>query len=1390
LVAIVVLGPAAGAQAPPQPYVDDSTLAIETLSQLGDLLRAGSRAEAARALQRLLDEQADRLHPGAEPSLFVSVRDAVHARLLGDAALLETYAEQQEPEAARLLADGRHREVESTRLLTESGFEAALRVAQEHLEGARFDAAWRTLSRLDRHPLMGDAAHAGAVARLALTIASFAERADLAEQAARWAERAGMDPVGAPRVALPPGLGSGDLDPFSAGAATDLSGVVPSPLHALSLPAASAWSGQSERGVGQRTFWSLPIILDNLILMNDGDVVLALDRFTLRPLWRTAAPETGDADPDLRSAQRLRNRTRLIEDPTTVTAADRFVLAPMGLVLSGRREGDTRLLCLDRVSGAERWAVDPSLLSRDLAGGGLRGPVAVDGETVVGVVRKNERSRRTIGVYLAGLGLHDGSLEWTRLVGSVGALPYQQNTRSPQAPLIHRGAAYLVDEIGLIAAVDAATGRPLWVRRTAGLGDQAGPPLPWAIHRPIPDGEAVVLLSPDRSAVLRLDAETGAILARRSAAEIGFPLYLVEGGDAIAAVGLSTVRRRERGAREPRPSGAVDVAASHGGFTARVAAAGGDLLAPVESGVLVLPREGAPRLVGLDSTGNIAVAAGQVVVVDDSRLRSYLIWDVASAMLRERIEASPDDPEPAVTFAELAHRAGRSDEILPAIDRALAAIDRAGPGASTRAIAARLFEATLEMIESAQRGWGEAEAGGAASVAATALTSALVDRLGRLADGPDQRVAHLLVLGRLQEATDLAAEAVATYQRILTDPILSVTAWHGPRLSVRADLEAERRLHTLIRRSGASVYAPFAEQAEGEFAVAASRGDPGALELVARRFPLSASAARAHLAAARLHRAAGEERLAVRSGARAVETLGRLSSTGIAVDPTLLGRAYGEQVMALARASRLEEAGALAAEAEADHPGIRLLDGDDPIETASLFSEIARRLASRRTLPRLGSEIVLEEEPQLIRGYPLRPLARPEPGGGTRARFDGALFVSPPDGTLSWMAPGETNGPLRAGWTRRVDRDPLLLRIDEVSAWVFWPDESGGWLERIALDTGEAIWVSSPWDTMVFGVPPPDADEPVAARDRFVDPVEGRVRADEVLLTLDARTIALVERGGRAAAVDAASGETLWARTLPLLRVHDVDTAGAVLAVGGVGRDRSGQYGPAVTALDPRTGEVIHTDTAIQSEVRWVRVTGAGDVVAGLNDRVVSVAPAESRLNWELVNPQVSETDDAWLLGDRVLVRALDDDLWLADAHTGRLADAPLDTRGRINTADRVVAEVIGGDLILASSDGVCVFDRDGALLGVDAFNQPATLLPAVVSEDGIALLQIERGRFGLGGTRFLLHLLDHDSARVVGGAAVRLFGEPASIDAVDGRVLIAAGEATLVVRLPLTVTP
>jgi outer membrane protein assembly factor BamB len=1148
-------------------YLDDSTRATETLAQLDQLIRVGSLPEAARTLQSLLESDGVRLLPtDADGDLFRPVRATVHAAILARPDLLSVYAESQQPAARAALDAGDHAFVARTRFLTPAGFEATLRVAQDRLEAARFHAAHRALAGLERHP--GFEQRIAEAAALAAVIARYADTPAAWATASRWGERAGT-PVAIEPAETPPGLGARDRAAIPtappSGTGPALEGIVPTPLSVATLPIARSWASQPVRGSARPANWAFPAILDEITIINDGDAVTAYDRFTLRPRWQFPPAPVASSDQPGRDADRSRGRTRLIEDPATVTVHGDRVLAPLGNVINGRREGNPFIVCLRRDTGAPLWRVRADTLHPDLADASVRGPVVVHADTALVMLRRNERSRRTISASIAALDLRTGDLRWHRFLGAVGALPYQQQTRSPQSIALVDGVAVVVDEIGIVAAVEAADGTPLWVRRGTALAPD-NQTRPWTVHAPVAAGAGrVALVSPDRTEILAIDTATGEIAARRPSPAGNGSVYLLALPGSIAAVDALGVSFFDREDINRRVLPRVDAPPARAPFVGRAVAAPGVVYAPVDSGVLAIDTASGDRtLIPLDHAGNIDIAEGQLLAADDTRLRSYLAWETAAAILARRAEAEPGNPEHPVSFAELAYRAGKPDRIVPAVDDALAAIARAGGADPARGLGTRLFDSILDMVARAHG--RPADDAAPPRPLPRAVVAALIDRLDRLADTPGQRVAQLLAKGRDLEQTGEPVLAVETYQSVLADALLASTPWRGRRLNVRAEIEATRRILAVAAANGPSVYERFGAEAAAEL----ERRDaallaPDELGSIARRYPLAVAAVRARLleserlaALEPAREAAGRDALI--AGNSAVDLVRRQLTASIPVPPELVGEAFGRQIGALADASRIEEAAALLAEFNEHHAGLVLRDGSGPIDADTLFNTITERLAARRTGPRLGPAVLEEDEPQLIQGYALRPLARPEPRGVARARYDGTLIVAKQGDSLAWHAPDES-GALAPVWTRQIDRDPVLLRSDEVSAWLFWPDQTGGWLERTDLADGTPLWTSPAWIDLIRGVEHPGTGTTAPTTASPTDPRAGCGATRSSSRPARAPSC-FVERAGRAVALDAATGRELWNARPPGLAGPRRDLAAGVLAVGGLGPDAGASSGP------------------------------------------------------------------------------------------------------------------------------------------------------------------------------------------------------------------------------------
>ncbi|MCH8507945.1 MAG: PQQ-binding-like beta-propeller repeat protein, partial [Phycisphaerales bacterium] len=851
-------------------YISDAPLAEETLGTLDALLARGGADEAVRLLQRILEEQGERLVGTDEPGLFVSVRQRVHERIRTDAALLEAYRVRQTPRARVLLTEGRWADVARASWLTEPGFEAALRSAQTQIESARFAPGVRVLEELLDHPDAGRLA--GEAAGLAASAASYHGTEHAWSVADAWAERAGR-PAPERRRIEPPATEtervvrsldwSGPRDgPVS------LDGIVARALHSGELTEMDP-SDQPEpvgRGGGMQRVemsWVLPTLSGGDLFTNDGLTLTCFDRFTMRVKWRlreSTATEDG-------TTRQTRSRLgRIVEDSGTVAVDADRVYAAMGLARSVTDESTGRVVCVDRTTGRVRWSVVLGEMDESLRGAEPRGPIVVDGDTVVVGARKNLRSRRLVGLSLVGLDAHTGELRWTRALGSAGSLPFQQLTQLAEGGVLADGVVYWTDKVGLVGAVETATGRVRWVRQTRAPGLYTrGVRTPYTTSIPVINDHGLFVLTPDQTQILRLDPRDGTLLDFRAAQPGNDAAYLVGlDADRFASVGARRVAfydASDFGEGDARVSPDLD----ERGLRGRAVAAGGRLAVPVGDGVLLIEPTGAMRTerIELDATGNILLDEGQAVVVDEVEARSFLSWETASAMLERRIESG--DIASALALAELAQRSGREDRVIGAIDDAVRLARRAGDGGVWQQ---RVFDTVRRLADP--------DAGG--TPAGTGIRGALLDRMGQVASTDEQRVAHAMAAGAWRAATGDAPGAAAAYAEILLDRDWSRSIWRGGGLTVRAELEATRRLHELADRFGSRATSTAERMARAEADALADAGTPAQWETLARRYPATrlAPAAWARAAAGWLveERFPTAER-AARTGLRAAQRSAR-----------------------------------------------------------------------------------------------------------------------------------------------------------------------------------------------------------------------------------------------------------------------------------------------------------------------------------------------------------------------------------------------------------------------------------------------------------------------------------------------------------------------------------
>ncbi|MBX3358432.1 MAG: PQQ-binding-like beta-propeller repeat protein [Phycisphaeraceae bacterium] len=1437
-----VAAPASLGQPEPQNnpvYVDDAPAATESLAGVPSQLATGNIDAAVRVLQRLLDEEGERvaLAPWGDPDLFVSVRSRAHDTLSKTPALLARYREVQGPVADRMLEEGADDAVERTRLLTRAGFEAALRVAQRELEAARFESALLTLRQLETHPdRTGEAGRDAA--ELLQVVARYVNRSDVWDRAERWARQAGA-PTGLrgaetwPEATLRRGL-----SPLDHQAPVSLTGMLLSPLWSVPVGTGPV-APIGGRSIGDvpafaQGLWILPTLSDETVYANDGNTISAWDRFTLSRLWSTTPQVELDQGLAARELEGRRTRFPLrprgalgIEDAATVTVAGRDILTVTGVagpgILPGAQESrrtSEGIHAIDSKTGQVRWSVAPIELDQVLTDTSVRGPLAVSEGTVIAGARRASQSQRLTSLYLLGLEQGTGRLRWKRLVGSAGSLPYGSPPSLRDGSEVVEGVVYRGDQLGVIGAYEAGTGRCVWVRRMGapayGTSEASSP---WEINQPIIDGPTIVMLTPDRTEVVRLDRESGRILGRRPAADFSTPgpAYLLRVGDTLVGVGSLRLSMVPIGAFET--DGIRQERLEEPGARGRVVVSGDRLLVPTATGVTLvsIPDQKSarvpPETLALASPGNVLPATSQLLVVDDSRLHAYLLWDEAERVLRQRMARDPADAGPAVTFAELAYRAGKAGQILGAVDAALSALDRGADGPHRKeneAARRRLWDSVLGMLNASQEPDPSAiVSADSGRLADSELVGELVTRLGRIASTADDRATHLLTLGRFREGRADAVGAVEAYQRILEEPMLAGATWTGPRVTLRAELEATWRLERLLRERGPAIYAPYDMAARSELAALGLSPDAAALERLARRFPLAAVAPGAWLAAGEALEAHG------RPAATAYEAGLRAAQRRPMDSADRIGPLAGRLTRALESEGQWGAAAQVLRQTAAKFPMAVITDRSGPVDAESLAADLQRRWETAHRWANIGS--ISREAPQVLAGWSImRPMIR-----DVSERVARVIAMENGEDFAVWTCGGSggsepCTGPLVKAWSAPMDGQMVsLMRVDQDAAYFFRQDATGVSLIKVLGGPGSEGGGSVAWKTETFGKmfarqeamrskdpgrPAPDAPEAPSEVQVIQTPLDGTVTADDLIYRTDERTIVLFDRVGRGVGLDAQTGQVLWAVRAPLSRVFDLDIRAGVLALAGE-QDESRGGGRAaapngdpvgiIAVLDARTGRETQRFTPPGAgRIRWVLLSEIGSVIAGTDVGVVSVDAARGQANWAVFDGALRASLGAWMAGDRFFILGADRQLWSAAVRDGkvRTAAVAMPPEQLDESQPLYVAKVQGppGQDALAFSTlrGIAVVGTDGGMLGIDALGGLDALVPALPGEGVLVTAEtVASGHEPDGMMIFNVHLVDSASARVQESRALALGARPRRMALLDGRIAITAGSTTVVLR-------
>jgi outer membrane protein assembly factor BamB/tetratricopeptide (TPR) repeat protein len=603
---------------------------------------------------------------------------------------------------------------------------------------------------------------------------------------------------------------------------------------------------------------------------------------------------------------------------TTVTVTDDAVYAVMGMsdliamqYMGGYGLRDTKLVCLDRASGRQKWIADRKSLPADLTNLqnlDFSGSPLVVGDTVY-IQMRGGKGAQFEDSYVLAMEAETGKFKWACYVASanstanywdgsdLGAVFGQNLSHLAYAS----GRLYALTNLGAIASIDAYDGTVVWLnlynrdpvptntmlrlgrgwnraQRTISNNPTVKP---WSSNPVMVTQGKVFILPSDGSNVLIYDAASGKEIKRISMNDYA-------GADAILGIVdeklvISNDRQvfcinwqkyeenKEPAVRDTylvwrspsfQRTGSVDDSLRGRGIVTadsvivptawqlyRLSLSGGRILEsyPPGNGTTWSEEEG---------PGNVIMTSDRLIIAGPTksgqmRVTAYTDLTLAMKKLDAEIAASPNDPAPRLRSAEILFVAGKVDPAIAKLDEAMGLLAGGGAGSSARD---RVFNTALNFAQKLARD----------SRADPALATVLYERAGVAAATPAQKVNYRISRAAYAKQTSQPELELRLCQQILSDPQLrAVPVANADDDAVTPAGEVARlEIDDLLSRTNRTLYAPLEKAAVDMLAAAGAAKDPQQIQEVAMVYPNSLIAPQALLAAADVYESRGDSRTA------------------------------------------------------------------------------------------------------------------------------------------------------------------------------------------------------------------------------------------------------------------------------------------------------------------------------------------------------------------------------------------------------------------------------------------------------------------------------------------------------------------------------------------------
>ncbi len=1275
-------------------YIEDSPDADELVKQAQHLRDQNRLTEAAAMYQKIATDFGHKLMKLDGP-VYVDAFRWVRATLAADADLLKAYRALQEPAAARLVDQASRpvpnlaqlESIASRYLLCESGLEATLRAAALRLERANpIDAAnlldevathtdikrhltrWHLLQAasaiysIDRDRL---AAHEAALRQLEDADA-LAQIGQLREQFAPPAATVTFDALRTmPKVAVPQPLGK--------------------PLYQRDMQSESDGgrnAGDPPRRGGEIDHYIIPAVRGEIVYINTGLLVRALDRSSLSDIWSKPFAVTLTDGSQVDRFGAFTRESRAMSDQRGVCVTSETVATIMGrgpIFSRGQwyNSGpDTLLVGLNRADGRLLWRRSPADIEESLSAGFFHGTPVSDGGRIYAAVRRAQN----LGfrdAFVAAFEERTGKLLWRRHLSSCTT---RYSNRSFSQLLTEGGRLYIADNLGSVTCIDGRTGAMHWLVKMSDLkvtpvGGSGIAEAPWQVSTPVLV-KAGLIVSPFVSGGVAtlLDPKTGKKLRDLDDPAFSQTGYLAAAGEDVLSVG-STMHLFDGATLKLKWKFELGEAFPP---TGRAAITGDQILVPVPGKLVAVSLADGKKISEspVDGEGNVTAMEGQILVASGTLLRSHVAWPVVYANLTSRIRKEPTDAQAGLALAHAAlasHRPkegaafDRSREALEGADHVVAVLRHR---ALTRPAELRpeaddlhadLFQQMLRLVDP-----GATEDVG--------LRGDLFDRLAKAAVTPRDQVQYHLAFGAhladgawpAEAALDRRREAVRQFQTVLESSLLAAQLVPRGGGWQQAGIEARMKLSALTEKHGRAVYDEFDQRAAAHLDRLLSGGDadPAALIELARKYPLARSTPAALLAAGESLAKGGKHTDAVTQLRRAFRER---------PDAAMAARIIGRLVESYSQVGKSRRA--MQWLQRADRENIKPIRAGNPVAAKAWLSEmgsIAETGGARPALhPALG-------KPTLLSGRLLTPQTQP------RDQWPTDRIV---------LRTGESvelrGGPsLEKVWEARLEAGAELLWMNETLV-LFWLDATGR-LAALDARTGKRLWEDVRAEALFKESPltedrlprgqgdarPPVPDlqllaQPEAMRGRTVGlRVNGQWPIGEIVaeqrpmrVAVNDAVACLADARGRVLGVDIDTGQIAWRFICPFDRLDSIIMSAEAVAMVGTGKPNTEQESHLVVALDALTGDVL-CQLDPQSRPAWVGLSdGVGlSYITQEDDRRgkatlhVHQLP-DGALSWKTDLP-VARLEDVAQVGDSIAMLADSAQLLLIDPVNKRLTRA------------------------------------------------------------------------------------------------------------------------------------